>query len=452
MKRRLLPAVGGIVAGVAVIAPAPASAARFTPPVRLPGKPAHWRFAINDRGQAVALAGDAVYPIAASGALGAPWKIQIPGAVAIESGNIALDDQGHVAVGIEYDDGEYAGAQENHGAPPCCGQIAVDAWTLGSAPPAPQTFVVRESPQREEQIQALEPPVLLLQSDGVTALWPRGEQGTCQLSGDCTARVEAASGAIGGPLHGTILGPVAQSEGVASLALTAGSGGGSLAAWVKAPDEVVRARSSDASVPLRTVGVQRIAGLEPAGIGQTGLGFSSDGSGSILLSFVRARLGSHQSLELSESRGGARFGRPHSVLRQSPFGKDSGGDENVLLGAGGTVVVISGTAVRVGRLHGGLGPVRYFGGEWDLGWPLAGGRAVVISEMPARRGKRLAARLLSAHGTERSWRNATPSLSGRPCLLDLEAQNEPPIASNRAGGAIFDVGCEGPNYLIRFSP
>ena len=93
-----------------------ACAGRFSVPVRLPGagEYSEWRFAVNDRGQAVAVrfGGTAhghnqllVFAITRSGRLARPARLEVPGIPIYPSApTVTLDDRGRLAVAIDVEE------------------------------------------------------------------------------------------------------------------------------------------------------------------------------------------------------------------------------------------------------------------------------------------------------------------------------------------------------------
>ena len=117
-----------------------ALAGTFSRPVLLPekaGEEAPWHFAVNDRGQAVAVTpaagGARVYAIGASGRVGRSWLVRLPGGYGPSEESVALDDRGRIAVAISYSDGSVVAHEEHENG--CCMHVAIATWHLGTPPP-----------------------------------------------------------------------------------------------------------------------------------------------------------------------------------------------------------------------------------------------------------------------------------------------------------------------------
>ena len=141
-----------------------ASAETFSRPVRLPSAPSLvWDFAVNDRGQAVAVEGNAhgasVYPIGRRGHLGKPWQVKVPGGFPGDETSVTLDSRGSIAVGILYQDDT---AEPSHEYPGCCLRVAVASWKLGSKPPTAQSLSPPQDAASGDPHQALQAPLLAI--------------------------------------------------------------------------------------------------------------------------------------------------------------------------------------------------------------------------------------------------------------------------------------------------
>jgi hypothetical protein len=204
---------------VAVLMPATALAGGFSAPVPLEGALAGhaWHLAVNDRGEAVAVSisqgqgyctgeslpapGQVVLQrVGNSGLIGQPQTLTMPGFFNIadsQEPSVTLDDSGHVAVGLVYQDGTSPSSCEPHSRE-CCAQAAIVTWQLGSGTP---TLQVLSPPRGAPGFYqgATGPPEVVIHHSTVTALWAReaGEPGgESEL-----ARLEQAFGRFGAPLH-----------------------------------------------------------------------------------------------------------------------------------------------------------------------------------------------------------------------------------------------------------
>lgn len=193
----------------ALLLPPVAQAGGFEAPVLLSNVGANRELyvAINDRGDGVEAYIDetatycqgtplpaagrlVVQRLTASGLTGQPWMLAIPGYFPSDRASVAIDDQGHVAIGLLFNDWTSPSSCEPH-SQSCCARAAVATWQLDGGPPALQVLSGAESGR-----EPLDPPTVIVAHSRVTAVWTRGEDFE-----PAWTQVEQAVGQFGAPLR-----------------------------------------------------------------------------------------------------------------------------------------------------------------------------------------------------------------------------------------------------------
>jgi hypothetical protein len=434
----------------------------FSTPVRLPTNGAYWRFAVNDRGQAVGVEGSStgavIVELGSSGALGRSWLMRIPAHVGEAfSPSVALSDNGDVAVGVRYLDGQQEGCYEEHCGGPCCARVAIASWKLGEAPPLAQAVSPRLAAANESGQQPGSPSLVIGRAERVTALWARGS-----TSGESHGEVEDAFGRVGGKLHTQPL--LTAPYGVQLEDLHLAPDGSAVASWL------------GYGTGLQTVSELPVGGLRLPGRFQRlshlvqGIGFSHDYDGDTIFSYLTGESYEPSRLEVMISHDGGPFRGPR-VVASLPANVE---EPSVYAGGNRSLLAIwtydhgdvEHYFARRGSVSGSLGRtmevertrppvVNVLSGFID-----ARGRSLIIHRGPA------------VHRREAFELDALSDQPGRPfgrrvriapglqdCGLNLgEEVYAPPIASSPNGRAVFYVTCtdqEGQyasQYLIRYTP
>jgi len=213
-KRTLVPVALAVpLCILAAMLPAVALAGSFSEPIRLPGgQDTEWRFAVNDRGEAVGVRGSEkgalFYVLEATGGLGSPTEIGIPGNFPSTKQSVAIDPRGRIAVGLLYRDDTVVPSREykEHEGPACCGRVALSSWQLGQQPPMAQVLSAKQSAQTGPDHQVFEAPSIVIGPSAITALWTReGSQEVENGPGESPeineTKLEAAFGRFSQPLH-----------------------------------------------------------------------------------------------------------------------------------------------------------------------------------------------------------------------------------------------------------
>jgi hypothetical protein len=474
MLRRVLSALvlavlaAGVLTGVA-------RAGRFWPPVRLPGseEEPEWHFAVNDRGQAVAVrfggaerekARVLVYPIRHSGRLGRPWRLDVPDILPPEPApTVALDDRGRVAVAIDVEErgseGEHSFGSGEH--------VAFASWRLGSRPPALQILTPRgdETSYSEGQLNQ---PEIVIGPNAITALWTAG--GRTPEEGVEPAQVDEAFGTVGGPLHAVRLTAVRAGGGtITHLALA--PNGAPLASWVDGQGRLTTVKGNLNGTIGRPRETRTLSHFRYAGE------FANDAYGNTALLYwttpLRRTHSKHWQTQvmLVSSHDGQPFDRPR-VLGEVPAGGSTGSideslEASILAGGrqsmfalwgypGSEGFAAEGFRVRGGSLHGPLGPQQRVGPD-AMGFVSPAGRAVIVydHERYPTGGGTEAAGVVAVSGPVGgrfgASRTITPHLE--ECSIPGQLSIPPePIATSPDGRAIFNVQCPADEYLIRYAP
>jgi hypothetical protein len=453
-----------LLAGVAELAPSGAIAAGFSAPVRLPTKSEGWEFAVNDRGEAVGVrgseAGAMVVQLARSGRISHSWLVSAPAHVGSVAAQVVLGEQGQVAVGVSYGDGQLEPSQEYHGGPGCCDHIAIASWQLGEPPPVAQPVspAVSSATGLSDQPGALE---MVIGRSTLTAVWIRGgggEEGS-------EAQIEEAFGRVGEPLHIAKL--LTVPSGVSYLDLHLAPDGQPIASWVDDGD-IIRTTTGLStgalSPPVHFQGIPKLS---------YGIGFTHDDEGDTVFAYVSGpeTISAPHTLMMMASSNGGRFTRPHSIAAIPPHTSEvsvyAGGRRSVLA----IWTYVSENTLREhfyaqrGSVFGGFGrraqvDETEFPDDEATGFIDSRGRSVIIHRGPVPHHPKafeLDAFTAPPHGPFRHTHRIAPSV--RDCGLNLEEELDvQPIATSLNGQAVFYVTCgegshqEGSQYLIRYTP
>jgi hypothetical protein len=317
----------GLLLPCAVAAPAPtaALAGSFSAPVRLPTKFAEWRFAVNDRREAVGVYGSeegiVVVQLGRSGELRRSWLLQVPPHVGYPFASVALGERGKIAVGVSYNDGQLKDSEEPHGPPGCCQRIAISSWRLGQSPPAAQAVSPTLNAANALYGQPFEAPLMVVGGSTVTALWTRGGTGPLEpfAPQDETgeAQIEEAFGQLGAPLHKAKL--LTVPNGVRFPDLHLAPSGRAVASWVD-DAEIIRTVTGLRSGALRrSIHFQQIHGLCTSFPEVCpGIGFTHDDQGATVFAYLSGPEEGAERLMTMTSTSGARFTRPRAIASIPP--------------------------------------------------------------------------------------------------------------------------------------
>ncbi len=439
---------------------AAAQAEMFSAPVRLPKGTNEWRFAVNDRGEAVGVLPSGkhvmVAQLASSGRIKHLWPLPLPAHVAEAiQVSIELSERGDAAVGVLYNDGQRAPEGDYpHKGPGCCRHIAIATWQLGKRPPEAQAVSPELNPVTEVGNQPWHAPVMVVGRSDVTALWIRGDEDPYVQAED---QIEEAFGRIETPLRTAQL--LAVSGAVNFLNLQLAPDGRPIANWIDDGDIIrtVTGRSSGAlRSPTRSQGIH--------GYG-SGLGFSHDSEGHTVFAYLSGPPEGTRRLVAITSTNGGRF-RHARVIAPIPANSSTPS----LYADGHGFLLVTWTHTRQSHftmhfeaLRGSVGggftrPVQL--GELPLsesdftGFLDSEGQAVIIQPRRAAHhfhGYELVA--LTAQ-SDRSFERPRPIASQ---LLDCGIDKEAFVASPN-GHAVLVVDCNegsgqrGSQYLIRYTP
>jgi hypothetical protein len=441
-----------LLSAVVALLPTAALAGRFSAPVRLPGpsepEPEYvtkWRFAINDRGQAVGVSapvsGVVARTVAQSGRIGPPTPLTVPGERDSLEQSIALDARGRVVVGLLYDDGTHQGSPEPHSAS-CCSRVAIASWQLGTPPPVPQILSPQQSASMGFAHHALEPPSIVIGPSVITALWAIGDEEHSKT------QLEEAFGRFGEPLHTAELAREVFSE----LSLTAHLG--PFASWVGGNGEEAKLYTATGS-PTGLLKPRTHSQMLPGHRGALGPGFASDDEGDTMFSYMPGSGENHRNkVVMLSSTAGGQFSHRRviaSVPAETGLSLVGGGRRSLLLvwdEAGPDRLF-----AQRGSVFGPFGRPEYIGKEEYASEAFldSRGRAVIIYERraPHHHDVRELLAVIAQPGRRFGLpHRIAPPLRG--CQLEPEGQ---PITTSPNGHAIILLECEdGRQYIIRYTP
>ena len=476
-KRTLVPVALAVpLCTLAAMLPAPALAGSFSDPVRLPGgQDTEWRFAVNNRGEAVGVRGSEkgalFYALEATGGLGSPTEIGIPGNFASTKQSIAIDPRGRVAVGLLYRDDTVVPSREykEHEGPGCCGRVAIASWQLGQQPPMAQVLSAKQSAKTGPDHQVFEAPSIVIGPSAITALWTREgpqevENGPGEPPEVNETQLEAAFGRFSEPLH--VARVITAPRGISLIHLSLAPNGDPVASWLQDGDKLLSVSGSRTGTLHEPKRPQRIPRLsEPAGFatqagGDTVFAYFWDHPEGASRPQTCSRC-SRSRLMMMSARAGGPFRRPRQIsfVNEAIEATLAGGHHFLM-----AVWAKSFHFVEEGHLYVQRGSVSgRFGAPQALGFgshPQAfadsHGNSVIIYRRPAIHNQNtyeiVAVTARSGHrfGPPRPL---APHLKG--CELDNGGEIDPQsIATSPAGYAVFYITCEegAAQYLIRYTP
>ncbi len=435
-----------------------AGAGKFSLPVRLPGSgESEWRFAVNDRGQAVAVrfGGTAhghnqllVFAITRSGRLARPARLEVPGIPIYPSApTVTLDDRGRLAVAIDVEEhaanGPHSFGSGEH--------VAIASWRLGEHPGAFQ-LLTPQGDEVEYSEGALSRPEIVVGPRSITALWSAGRGPLAEAT--ATIKVDSAFGTFGRPLKAVNL-ATAAAAGSVTTHLALARGGEPVASWVDSHGHLASVKGSLTGALPAPKQIQTIPRFGSSG------GFASDAEGYTALIYWTALSELFETnVMLRSSRDGGPLGHPRLLgsTRTYQFYEAS-----VWAGAGQSVLALwqytgrgleaaEGLRLRTGTLYGPLAaqqqitPIPSRATAAFIG---PGAQATLVYD--GRETAGVQALTVSPHG------HAGPasSLSGdlKECrLAESYSQNEV-VATSPNGTSLFALECaKERSYLIRYTP
>jgi hypothetical protein len=427
-----------------------ASAETFSQPVRLSSAPGLvWDFAVNDRGQAVAVEGNAhgasVFPIGRNGHLGKPWQVKLPGGFPGSETSVTLDSRGRIAVGILYQDDT---AEPNQRTPGCCLRVAVASWKLGSKPPTAQSLSPPQDAETGYPHQALLAPLLMIGPSAITALWTIGSEPEREhRSGPGEVQIEQAFGPFGSRLRSAQL--FAAPKGVVAPHLSLEPNGDPVASWLDDVNKIRTVTGSHSGALRRPTRVQRAPELSQP------VGFTNDDEGDTIFSYFSSSSKNTSELRYMTSQGGGPFTHPRGIGltdSESPGATVLAGGHRTLLafwGCSGLDIVCK-EQRKIGTVSGAFS--RSF-------TPLESPKGVIDSS----------GRTLIVYNTEHGLYETTAE-RGKPFMpprrfaaplphyfqLGMDQDEESPLLTSPNGHAIlcFADYANGENeqYLVRYTP
>jgi hypothetical protein len=476
-KRTLVPVALAIpLCTLAAMLPAPALAGSFSAPVGLPGsQDTEWHFAVNDRGEAVGVHGSEkgalFYALQATGGLGSPTEIEIPGNFASTKQSVAIDPRGRVAVGLLYRDDTVVPSREykEHEGPGCCGRVALSSWQLGQQPPIAQVLSAKQSAKTGPDHQVSAAPSIVIGPSAITALWTREgpqevENGPGEPPELNKTQLEAAFGRFSEPLH--IARVITAPRGISLIHLSLAPNGDPVASWLQDGDKLLSVSGSHTGTLHRPKGVQRIPRLsEPAGFAtqagsDTVFAYFWDYAEGISRPQTCSRCSRSRLMTIS-SRAGGPFGRP----RQISFINEA--IETTLAGRHHFLMAVWAKSfhfgeeghlyVQRGSVFGRFGAPEALGlGSHAQAFADSHGDSVIVYRRPAIHNQNTDEIVaVSARSGHRFGppRPLAPHLKG--CELDNGSEIDPQsIATSPAGYAALYITCEegAAQYLIRYTP
>jgi hypothetical protein len=337
MARRALLLGILLVSALAAFSPMAAPAGTFSTPARLPGTYGEWRFAVNNRGEAVGVLVSEDHAVVAqlmiSGQIKRSWPLALPGHVAKATlGSIALGERGGVAVGVLYSDGQRS---EEPGRPHeergCCNHIAIATWHLGKAPPPAQAVSPELNASTDAGREPWAAPIMVVGHSTVTALWIRGADDPDVEDED---RIEEAFGIVGKRLHTARLLRVPGE--VRWLDLHLAPDGTPVASWIDDGD-IVRTVSGRPNGALRSPRrIQRIPGYRESTGSGSPVGFSHDDSDDTVFAYLSGPSERTQRLMTITSTSGGRFTHARVIASIPP----ESGRPSLYVGGDGALLAI----------------------------------------------------------------------------------------------------------------
>jgi hypothetical protein len=422
----------------------------FSRPVELPsghGYVLPWTFAINDRGQALAASGGHVYPVEATGRLGTPWPLAVPGGFEPSVGSLVLDDRGRVAAGIYYSDYSDTPEDSAHN-PTCCAHVAVASWEFGNSPPLAQVLVPTRDHTRYTN-EELHAPEVVIGPTAVTVMWSAG--GVDPRGEPFEAHLDEAYGRFGQPLEA--LQTMSVPRGIQSVHLALAPDGRPVASWREDTNEIVTVMGSATGRLPRPTHAQRAPRFSKDRSLETGE-FTTDLQGDTVFTYLTGAFEGPSSLMAMTSTNGRRFGRPRVIARTGPEAlapRVVAGERRSILAFWSCLAHTRRCSTTWGRradLFGSLGaPFKV--GRYPEGFIDSRGRTVVLYD----HGYSSVEAITAAPGGQ-FGRPQRISPFREECELDTGGDAEPPVAASRNGAAIFYITCGGGDheYLMRYTP
>ncbi|HTA15333.1 MAG TPA: hypothetical protein VK781_10810 [Solirubrobacteraceae bacterium] len=429
---------------------------------------------MNDRGEAVGVhgaeKGALFYALEATGGLGGPIEIGIPGNFASTKQSVAIGQRGRVAVGLLYRDDTVVPSREykEHEGSGCCGRVALSSWQLGQQPPIAQVLSAKQSAKTGPDHQVFKVPSIVVGPSAITALWTREgpqevENGPGEPPELNETQLEAAFGRFSEPLHVARVTTAPRRISLTHLSLA--PNGDPVASWLEDGDKLLSVSGSHAGALHESKRVQRIPRLsEPAG-------FATQAGGDTVFAYFwdypegasRPQTCSRCSrtrLMMSARAGGA-FGRP----RQISFVNEA--IEATLAGGHHFLIAVWAKSfhfaeeghlyVRRGSVSGRFGAPQALGfGSHPQAFADSHGNSVIVYRRPAIHDQSTDEVVaVTAQPGHRFGppRPLAPHLKG--CELANGGEIDPQsIATSPAGYAVFYITCEegAAQYLIRYTP
>jgi hypothetical protein len=468
-----------LLSAIIALSSAGASAGTFSTPARLPGSYGEWRFAVNNRGEAVGVlvSGDhaVVAQLTRSGHIERSWPLALPGRVAkAVLASIALGEHGSVAVGVLYSDGQRRDEPEYpHEDPGCCDHIAIATWHLGKPPPAAQAVSPELNASTENVRQPWPAPIMVVGRSTVTALWIRGGD---DPNVDAEDRLEEAFGRVGRPLHTARLLKVPGTVRWLDLHLAADDT--PVASWID-DEDMIRTVSGRPSGALRSPRrFQRIPGYGRDTGSASGVGFSHDEQGHTMFAYLSGSPERTQRLMTITSTDGGPFMHSRAIASIPAHS----GTPSLYAGGDGSLLAIwthtreadltEHFEARRGSVLGSfarplqLGEIPFSLSEFDqAGFLDSHGRAVIIQGRRSTHHPNHYELVALTAQPDRPFERPRPIA---PALLDCPIDGETPqyeeppylepIATSSNGRAVLLATCgEGSGqrasqYLIRYTP
>jgi hypothetical protein len=428
---------------MAVVPSAFGFAGSFTPPIRTAfGQAEPWQFAVNSRGQAVAVRGLEVFPVDKKGHLGKPWEVKLPQATYIFETSVTMDSGGRIALGILYQDStapRITGGKE--GLPGCCLRAAVVTWRLGEKPPVAQSLSPPQDAASGEEHHALQAPLMVIGRKAVTALWTVGStresEGYPELG---EVEIEQAYGRFGSPLKSAEVSVAA--DGLFSPHLSLEQDGDPVASWLEDTNKLGLVTGSSTGKLAGDIRVQQVPELSrPAGM-------TSNDEGDTVFAYFSRSSKTTSELRYMNSHDAGPFGPPRGIGltgSETPQGTVTAGGHHTLLAFWGS----NGEEER-GKF---LSMSGAFGRSFkppgnSEGFVDSDGRAVVVYDYDSP----------VAVTSDLGRPFTAPQEIGarlRGFALGAERDDEPPLPTSPDGHAILYFSrdeTESEQYLVRYTP
>lgn len=342
---------------------------------------------------------------------------------------------------------------------------ALASWQLGQQPPPVQVLSPAQLPARvgaEEPLQVMAVPSLVVGPAAISALWTReslDEFGADEFGPEGRAELVQAYGHFSEALHERRV--TSARRGVQVRQLGSSPDGTPFAAWLENRDKLLGldGRSDGALTgPLRVMRVAKIS--EPEGFAiETG-----PSQKTVFAYFTDSRKHRDSTLKTIVRRPGHRFGpvRKIAAFGDAVQARLADGLQTLLavwersFGAGERDRLYTWRGNGASDAGGVSQPLGL--GEDPTGFVDAGGRAVIVEEVPAPHGyseREPVAAIAERGGHFGAAQSLVPGGDG--CTVENEGVfDRPPLSVSPNGNAAFEVSCETPvggsAYLIRYTP